>query len=108
MANASRWRVPAKHGVYVIAEVNRLHDIPLEMEVYYVGQSKDLKRRLVEHLDRYRGHNNDLTSALVAAKNPEFWFQTAQAGMLDAMERRYIADFEPRFNIIRYGGRHVA
>jgi len=67
--------IPKTSGVYVIASMDkRLLQLPLGMEVKYIGKSKNLRKRYLRHIDFRKGHNPTLNNLIKTQKNLEFWF----------------------------------
>ena len=68
--------VPDRPGVYMITETHRVFDLPLNIEILYVGKSNNLRRRLGEHLNIHRGGNNQIKQLRLHNASPlEYWYQ---------------------------------
>lgn len=89
-------------GVYVITRVRYNAGLPIMVTPIYVGQSKNLKRRLSQHLP-WNETNPDLASFLRRhVAEIEIWYATVSLGDLDAVERTLIRKLDPEFNKLRY------
>ncbi len=93
--------VPGRSGLYVIAAARRVASLPLALTPVYAGRSRNLRRRLIEHADPWRGHNRGVTAAMLA-QDLEFWFIEVPVDELDALERKLIQTINPAVNQIRY------
>lgn len=93
--------VPAVSGVYVIAEINRVLGLPVSVLPYYIGQSDNLRRRLLQHCDLRQSHNQDV---YLLSDKPyiEFWWTTCSRSDLDLIERHLIRNLQPSMNKIEY------
>lgn len=93
--------VPSAPGVYTIAAVHRVIGMPLNLEVLYIGKSKNLKRRFREHANPWREHNEALNNRAMSG-GLEFWFLPTDLKSLDSLERNLIHLAQPLTNKIRY------
>ena len=96
--------VPEATGVYVITRVEYNAGLPITVTPIYVGQSKNLKRRLSQHLP-WNETNPDLASFLLRhMKEIEIWYATVKKSDLDRVERTLIKKLDPdrKFNKLRY------
>lgn len=93
--------VPATAGVYVVAEVKRVLGLPISVLPYYVGQSDNLRRRLLQHCDLRQSHNQDV---YLLSDKPciEFWWASCNRSDLDLIERHLIRNLQPSMNKIEY------
>ena len=98
--SSSNSGVPAAAGVYVIGHRDTLHDFEISRTCVYVGETKDLQRRLNEHLPgnetnpglrQYIGDNYDDTIC---------WFTCVEAIETKAVQDDLIRRLRPRFNTI--------
>lgn len=106
VAGAVPPQVPARPGVYVIADVLEVASLRLRMEPIYVGKTYSLKRRIGEHLDPWRTHNALLSRRLTAGPRNskfEFWFKELERTEIAQAEKALIRALQPETNIIRYG-----
>ena len=103
MNSVAAKRVSERPGVYVITESTWLHSVPIGIKIWYVGKSKNLRRRFVEHLDDLRTHRPELAVAIQKSAKVEFWSKAVDLKEIDEEERRLIIDLNPLFNKIRYG-----
>ena len=94
--------VPESTGVYVITRVQYNAGLPITVIPIYVGQSRNLKRRLSQHLP-WNETNPDLASFLRHhVSEVEIWYATVDLDDLDAVERILIKKLDPEFNKLRY------
>ena len=104
--SAALSQIPARAGVYVIADVLEIASLRLRVEPIYVGKTYSLRRRVGEHLDPWRTHNASLSRRLIAGpKNSkfEFWYQVLDRNELNQVEKDLIRTLKPETNIVRYG-----
>jgi len=98
---AFRASVPPGSGVYVIVAVRRVLDFPAQLDLLYVGKSKNLRRRFIEHSDPWSEHNLGLKQ--VAFDVPlEFWHASVSEDALDSVERELIQQANPSANVVTY------
>src|SRR5690606_5973310 len=86
--------LPGVPAVYVIASVERVHGLPVRLEPLYVGQTKNVRRRTTQHLDRDEP-NPELNGA-VARQRLELWWRSVPAEQLNDAEDELIETFAPR------------
>ena len=98
----SDFLVPESTGVYVITRVQYNAGLPITVKPIYIGQSKNLKRRLSQHLP-WNETNPGLASFLRHhLEEIEIWYATVSRGDLDKIERDLIQKLGPEFNKLRY------
>jgi hypothetical protein len=98
-------RVPATSGLYAILRAPRLHGLPVEWEIAYVGKSLDLRRRFQEHSIPWRESSSTVRSSeLYRDPDLEFWYRELPQDRLDHGERELIRRVQPPLNLMRYGG----
>src|SRR5687767_5185966 len=98
-------RVPAVSGIYAILRAPRLHGLPIEWEISYIGKSLNLRRRFREHAIPWRERSIALRgSAVYRGPDLEFWYQELEPDQLDRGERDLIRRVQPALNLMRYGG----
>jgi excinuclease UvrABC nuclease subunit len=98
--------VPARPGVYVIADVLEVASLRVRVEPIYVGKSQNLRRRIGEHLNPWRSHNHLLSRRLTAGPQNtklETWFQVLEPNEISRVEKDLIRALQPEANITRYG-----
>lgn len=98
--SASNSGVPKSPGVYVIGHRDSLHGLDLERCYVYVGESKDLHRRLGEHLPDTED-NPELKTYL--RKNYTAlmcWYRPTDATQRVEIQNDLISRIKPRFNTI--------
>ncbi len=106
-ATSSLSNLPAKPGIYVVGHDERFEGLETARTYVYVGQSRNLRRRVEEHTV-LKEENPDLREYL--RKNQyraKFWFTTEigeGANSLTRLERRLIRRFDPEFNTQLTGG----
>ena len=97
---SSELKVSRKSGIYLIAEVRRVHGVPLEIDVLYVGLSKaGLRQRMKQHLNWKSSHSSELWKQISQRDRLEFWFQEIAADQVDHLETHLIQDLGPEFNV---------
>lgn len=101
---ASSQLVPDKPGVYAMLEVERFNQLPCRLEVVYIGQAGNLRRRFLQHIDPIAQRNSEIFELIKQSlTSPEFWFLRLERSKLDEVERRLIGEIAPRANNILYG-----
>ena len=104
MQAALNTSVPATSGLYAILRAPRLHGLPVEWEIAYIGKSRNLRRRFQEHALPWREGSNMLRwSSISRDKNLEFWYRELAPDQLDRGERELIRRVQPALNVLRYG-----
>jgi len=88
--------VPATPGVYAIARVERFRGLPLQIDYLYAGQSRNLRRRWVEHVDQLEP--NPFLNRLARQENVEFWWIALPKGRLGEVEGDLIDRLQPVAN----------
>lgn len=90
--------VPKSSGIYFIGNLERrLIQIPIGLEIAYVGKSKNLRQRVKKHSDYRNGHNNILNKFLKTKKNLEFWYLETEPNEIDLYESLLIKEIS-KFN----------
>ena len=93
--------IPALPGIYVIVRTNQKFGLETTREFMYVGQTKNMRRRLSEH-DYAREQNPSLGEFLRnnrSSASLAIWYTTDPAEPnLDRIERELILDLMPAFN----------
>ena len=108
--SAIRWRfkylsepnssVPTSPGVYAIGHCFSRHGLELERVYVYVGESKNLQRRLDEHLPDTE-ENPSLRDYL--RKNyaaASCWYLPVEAGRRRQVQDDLIREIQPKFNTL--------
>ena len=96
--------VPQRPGVYAIVGVRRVMGLLTDVDVLYVGRTKNLRRRFGQHTDPWRQHNDDITK-IMARSQLEFWYLEVPEQELAQVEKQLIRKSNPRTNKILYGER---
>jgi len=97
-------QVPTSSGLYAILRVPRVHGLPVEWEIAYVGKTLNLRRRFREHATPWRERSPTVrASAIYRDPNLEFWYRELNSDLLDRGERELIRRIQPTLNMIRYG-----
>ncbi|MDE0262721.1 MAG: GIY-YIG nuclease family protein [Bryobacterales bacterium] len=98
--SSSNSGVPAAAGVYLIGHSSTLHDLEVRRSYVYVGETKNLQRRLNEHLPANEKNpglreyiENNYDDAIC-------WFARAGAAEAKAIQDDLILRLRPRFNIV--------
>ena len=92
--------IPASPGVYVIGHRNSLHEFEFERVFVYVGESKNLRRRLDEHLP-----DTEQNPGLKAYMRRSYttavcWYAPVEASQLRTVQDDLIRKLQPRFNTV--------
>ena len=106
----SRRSVPARSGIYCFMESKNIKGLMTETKPIYVGQSKNLRTRFMQHLNFDKCHNHKLLVDLMAqskSKNIEFHFFEASQSNLNEVEKDLIAKLKPKHNVLLNGGQYV-
>ncbi len=92
--------VPATPGVYVIGHCNSFHGLEVKRLYVYVGESKNLRRRLDEHLPLTEENpqlkdflRNNYSTAVC-------WYAPTEASQRKVIQDDLIREFQPRFNTL--------
>ena len=97
-------RIPAVSGLYAILRAPRLHGLPVEWEIAYIGKTLNLRRRFREHAIPWRERSRALRgSSIYRDPDFEFWYRELGADQLDRGERDLIRRIQPALNLMRYG-----
>jgi excinuclease UvrABC nuclease subunit len=92
--------IPATSGIYAYGEVERIGGLPVRTRWVYIGKSRNLRTRIGNGHDPRRECNADLRVWLKRAKKDvELWFASVPEDELDAVERDFIRNVQPEFNI---------
>ena len=92
--------VPTTPGVYVIGHHESYHDLVLELTYVYVGETKNLQRRLDEHLpdtEQNPGLRDYLRSNYRVAR---CWFVPTDGQRVKEVQDDLIRKIKPRFNTV--------
>ena len=97
----SRDSVPEKSGVYAICA--KLTDFDQSLfkalyEIVYVGKSRSLRRRFLEHCRSPRRGIKEVTQCF--GDNLEYWYTEVNPDRIDELEARLIECFGPPANRI--------
>ena len=93
--------VPDRPGVYMITETKRLYNLPLKIEILYVGKSNNLRRRLGEHLNIHGGRNNKIKQLRLTNSSPlEYWYQELPKNEISTFEKDLIRNLQPEYNTL--------
>jgi excinuclease UvrABC nuclease subunit len=93
--------IPQVSGVYVIASVTRVRDLPVLVRPVYAGQTKNLRRRWREHSSHQE--TNPRLIGLADRHDHEFWYKKVGQSRLDNEEAELIDELKPEGN--RVAGR---
>ena len=97
--SSSNSAVPAAAGVYVIGHSETLHDLEISRTYLYVGETKNLQRRLDEHLPaneknpRLRKYIGDNYAGAIC------WYARVDTAETRAVQDELILGLQPPFNI---------
>lgn len=92
--------VPSSPGVYAIGHYDSLHGLELKRVYVYVGETRNLQRRLDEHLPETEQNpklrdylrNNYTTAAC--------WYLPTEAHLLRVVQDDLIRELQPEFNTL--------
>jgi excinuclease UvrABC nuclease subunit len=85
--------IPDRPGVYAYVQVERKFGLPMEIKHYYIGKTKNLRRRFVEH--NLKKEQNPIFHQVKDKENLEFWWRTVPSQQIDQMEKQLISAFKP-------------
>ena len=92
--------VPASPGVYVIGHNDMLHGIELSRVYVYVGETRDLQRRLSEHLPETE-QNLELRKYLRRNYAVALcWYLPVSANQAKEIQDDLIRAIQPEFNTV--------
>ena len=94
-------RIPTLSGIYIVSDVSRIANIPTNLDIYYIGKSKNLKKRFGQHLDPYKSHNSEFYNKVYQVsliKSLEFWYVRIAEEDLKEIEDKLIKALKPKFN----------
>lgn len=100
-------RVPKASGIYMVVKLRkRIANVPLGLEVLYVGRAeKNIRSRFLDYTNVLGHHNNELLN-LYLNNNLEFWFIEFKAELVEKYEAILINDMSKHspqlVNKIRY------
>ena len=106
----SRKSVPARSGIYCFMESKNIEGLKTETKAIYVGQSKNMRTRFMQHMNFDKCHNHKLLVDLMAQSNSkviEFNFFEAPQSNLDEIEKDLISKLKPKHNVQMNGGQNV-
>ena len=90
--SSNNLKVSKSSGVYLIARLEkRFLQIPLGLEILYVGKSKNLRNRF----SKYTGgsiHNLDLADIIKSEDKLEFWYVEVDEKEIDIYETLFIKE----------------
>ena len=102
--------LPTRSGIYCFMDSKNIDGLKTETTPIYVGQSKNLRMRFMQHLDLNGCHNHKLLVDLLAQSKSrviEFHFFEAPQDDLNEVEKDLIAKLKPKHNVLMNGGRYV-
>ncbi len=89
--------VPEIRGVYSLVRARRSHSLLVGLQHLYIGQSKNLQRRWIQHADD-REPNPGL-NRIAHREDLEFWWRPVELRSVDAVENALIRELQPALNI---------
>lgn len=104
LTRSQKGRIPSEPGLYVIKRVIRVLGLPMPKSIEYVGRTKNLKRRFLEHINPITEHNQRLLE-MAWSNKLEFWFAKAPVEELVELEKTLIQRLQPATNIIDNKGK---
>ena len=96
--------VPKSPGVYAIGHYDSFHGLELKRIYVYVGETKNLQRRLAEHLpdtEQNPSLRNYLRKNYATAA---CWYLPVNAKKLKAVQDELIRKIQPKFNTLGLSG----
>lgn len=109
VGSALRWRfkhlsssnsdVPTTPGVYVIGHCRTLHGLELERKYVYVGETKNLRRRLNEHLPDTEQNIKLRDYIRKNFARAMCWYTPIQSGKTKGIENDLIRELQSCFNV---------
>lgn len=93
--------VPDAPGLYVYAELDELHGLPVGQEWMYVGKTRSLAARLARH-QVHLEKNRLLRDWLHRPGRRRLYYTELEESLLDRIERDLVVSLHPRLNRIRY------
>jgi hypothetical protein len=93
--------VPEISGVYAYAHTTAIGGLPIALQWVYVGQTRNLRRRLQEHED-FREPNVELGFWLRTSQGAEVWCVPLPSGRLAPVEVSLVRELRPKFNRTKY------
>lgn len=98
--SSSNSEVPTVAGVYVIGHRDTFHDFEISRTCVYVGETKDLQRRLNEHLPA--NEKNPRLRKYIAANYDDAicWYARIAAAKTKTVQDELIIRLRPRFNTV--------
>jgi len=79
--------VPNSSGIYLFARVmKRILQVPVGLDILYVGKSKNLRKRFKTYSNSRKLHNNLLESFIKTEPNLEFWFLETENNEITVFE----------------------
>lgn len=90
--NSNNLKVSKSSGVYLITRLGtRFLQIPLGLEILYVGKSKNLRNRFSKYTGGFI-HNLDLADIIRSEDKLEFWYIEVDEKELDIYETLFIKE----------------
>jgi len=77
--------------------------LPVEFQWVYVGQTKNLQRRLADH-EGFADTNVELVRWLRSSMAAEVWYAPVGQYSLSVAEKYLIIELKPKFNRIKFNG----
>ena len=98
----SRIMLPPSSGIYAIGEVKTEEDLPTEIKWVYIGKSKNLRKRILNHLPQTEENPNLSSYLQLKVGVNELWYAVVEESLTNDLEKKLIRKLQPRFNRITY------
>ena len=92
--------VPTSPGLYAIGHFDSLHGLELQRVYVYVGETKNLQRRLDEHLPDTEQNPGLRTYLRKNYTTAVCWYVPADTSRLRSLQDDLIRELQPQFNTV--------
>jgi excinuclease UvrABC nuclease subunit len=106
----NKGQVPTLSGIYCFMQSKLVAGLKVETKALYVGQSKNIRSRLLQHLNFDTCHNHHLLVNLASQSKDqvvEFHFIATPKEKLNQLERELITKLNPKHNVLLKGDCNV-
>ena len=97
-------------GIYCFMLSKNIEGLKTDTTPLYVGKSKNIRSRFLQHLNLDKCHNHKLLVELFTqskSKLIEFYFSKVPQHKLDEIEQDLITKLKPKHNVLMKGGHYV-
>ena len=102
--------VPTFSGIYCFMQSKCIEGLKTNTTPIYVGQSKNIRSRFIQHINFDKCHNHKLLVELITQSKSspiEFHFIQVPQHKLDEIEKDLIVKLNPKFNVLMKGRQYV-